>query len=384
MKILSIEPTPSPNTMKLNMDESLPERETRNFNDKNSDEAPDYAKQLLAIRGVKGLYHVADFIALERNGKVDWQEILPEARTVFSGEEHGEAETKNQDRVRHQPISESFGAINVFIQMFRGLPMQIKLADGDEEKRVGLPERFMNAAMKAGEASMNMIMERKWVEQGARYGKIEEIGNDVLEEIKAAYDDERLEALVERALSGEEETNEPKSPHYEKVTPDMLDDPDWKHRYAVLDRMDPQIEDLPVLEKALDDSKMSIRRLAVVYFGMIERPEVMPYLYRALRDKSVTVRRTAGDCLSDIGDREAIGPMAEALKDPSRIVRWRAAMFLYEVGDESAVPALREAQDDPEFEVSMQVKLALERIEKGKTAQGSVWKQMTDRFSRSD
>ncbi|HEU5139418.1 MAG TPA: virulence factor, partial [Bacillales bacterium] len=50
----------------------------------------------------------------------------------------------------------------------------------------------------------------------------------------------------------------------------------------------------------------------------------------------------------------------------------------------SAIAALREAQDDPEFEVSLQVKMALERIEKGKSAEGSVWKQMTDSLSKSE
>jgi HEAT repeat protein len=54
-------------------------------------------------------------------------------------------------------------------------------------------------------------------------------------------------------------------------------------------------------------------------------------------------------------------------------------MFLYEVGDETALPALKQAEDDPEFEVSMQVKMAIERIEGGEEAKGSVWKQMTER-----
>lgn len=40
--------------------------------------------------------------------------------------------------------------------------------------------------------------------------------------------------------------------------------------------------------------------------------------------------------------------------------------------------ALRAAEDDPEFEVSLQVKMALERIEHGEEAKGSVWKQMTE------
>lgn len=164
-----------------------------------------------------------------------------------------------------------------------------------------------------------------------------------------------------------------------KVTADMLDNTDWRKRYQLLEQMeDPTLEDLPVLEKALHDEKSSIRRLAVVYFGMIKDKKVLPYLFEGLKDKVVTVRRTAGDALSDLGFKEAIQPMADALKDTSKIVRWRAAMFLYEEGDETALPALREAQNDPEFEVQLQVKMAIERIEGGEAAQGSVWKQMTE------
>lgn len=92
----------------------------------------------------------------------------------------------------------------------------------------------------------------------------------------------------------------------------------------------------------------------------------------------MTVRRTAGDCISDLGDPSAIEAMIQALKDPSKLVRWRAAMFLYEEGDETALEALKEAEQDPEFEVSLQVKMAIERIEHGEEAKGSVWKQMTE------
>lgn len=377
MKILSIEPTPSPNTMKLNMDESLPAGEARNYKEKDKNEAPNYVQKLLMIEGVKGLYHVADFIALERNGKVDWKTILPFAREVF-----GEVQADTDDAKGPQAVTESFGAVTVFIQRFRNIPMQIKLSDDNEEKRIGLPERFTNAAMKASEASSNMLMERKWVEEGARYGNTDEIGETVAEEVNAAYDDKRLEQLISFAFEQGKEGDQPVKKAAPKITEEMLNDEDWKKRYAALDQMDPALEDLPVLEKALADPKMSIRRLAVVYLGLIEKPEVLPYLYQALEDKSVTVRRTAGDSLSDLGDQDAIGPMIALLQDPSRIVRWRAAMFLYEVGDESALPALRETQDDYEFEVSLQVKLALERIEKGKTAKGSIWKQMTQARSK--
>ena len=51
--------------------------------------------------------------------------------------------------------------------------------------------------------------------------------------------------------------------------------------------------------------------------------------------------------------------------------------LLYELGDESALPALREAQNDREFEVAMQIRQAIERIESGKVGQGPVWRQMT-------
>ena len=140
--------------------------------------------------------------------------------------------------------------------------------------------------------------------------------------------------------------------------------------------MNPTAEDLPVLARALEDPKVSIRRLATVYLGMIEGKEVLPCCTGRcgfLRHRPPD----GGDTLSDLGDPDAILPMAEALKDSNKLVRWRAARFLYEVGDERALPALREAQDDPEFEVDMQIKMAITRIESGEEASGTVWQQMT-------
>jgi HEAT repeat protein len=183
--------------------------------------------------------------------------------------------------------------------------------------------------------------------------------------------------MTEALLQKDKSEPVPARKSYE-VTTEMLNEPDWTVRYAHLEQMNPKESDLPVLDKALNDEKASIRRLAAVYLGMIEEPAVLPYLYKALKDKSVTVRRTAGDCLSDIGDPSAMQEMMLALKDKNKLVRWRAAMFLYEVGDESALEALKQAENDPEFEVSLQIKMAIERIEGGEEAKGSVWKQMTE------
>ncbi|WP_010098345.1 conserved virulence factor C family protein [Ornithinibacillus scapharcae] len=374
MKIVSMEPTPSPYSMKINVDEIMPDGKTENY--KLGDDlstAPSYIQSLFSINGVKGIYRVIDFIALERDARTPWEEILPEVRQIL-----GSIEKDMHDITKaEQAVDEHYGEIKVFIQMFRFIPTQVKLEDGEKEYRFGLPERFMHASIEASVASDNMLAERKWVEQSPRYGEVEEIGNEVLEEISAAYDNERLKELVRFALE-----NKTAPTPWRKVTLEMLDHPDWKERYAVLDKMDPSIEDLPVLDKALDDEKASIRRLATAYLGMIDDKAVLPYLYKALKDKAVNVRRTAGDCLSDLSFTEAMPEMIKTLKDSSRLVRWRAAMFLYELGDETAIPALLEAQDDPEFEVRMQIKMALARIQGGEEAKGSIWHQMTQLINK--
>ena len=42
-----------------------------------------------------------------------------------------------------------------------------------------------------------------------------------------------------------------------RVTLEMMDEEDWQKRYAHLEQMDPTEEDIPVLEKALNDPKTS-------------------------------------------------------------------------------------------------------------------------------
>ncbi|WP_018922310.1 conserved virulence factor C family protein [Salsuginibacillus kocurii] len=374
MKIVSIEPTPSPNTMKLNLDQSLPSGTSNNYRPDNKEEAPEAIQKLFTIEGIKGVYHVADFIALERHPKADWQEVLKNVRAVF-----GEG---NASYAAMSEAKDAFGEIQVQVQVFKGIPMQVKVTDGEEEKRAGLPDRFQHAAFQAQQEGDNLVMERKWEDRDARYGSdLEEVGAEVAEEIVAAYSEERLNALVKLA-HGSEDSAAKAANRYMTVTEEMLDEPDWKTRYAYLDRMNPTEADLPVLDKALDDEKPAIRRLATAYLGMIETSAVLPYLKKALQDTSVTVRRTAGDCMSDIGDPEAMGWMIDTLKDKNKLVRWRGAMFLYELGDERALPALREAQHDTEFEVAMQAKMALERIETGEEAKGSIWKQMTETIEK--
>ncbi len=371
MKIKGIEPTPSPNSMKINMDEALPGNERYNYTKENLDDAPDYIKEIFKVEGVKSVYHVADFIALDRHPRADWEDVLAGVREVFGDSDDQLSEASGQEKKEDEYLE-----ITVLIQMFRGLPMQVKLKTENEERRAGLPERFMNAALEAQKASDNLVMERKWEEQGVRYGTFEQIGQEVVEEISAAYDEERIQKLVKQAFSMESGKESPKDEVSTTEVAEKMQDEDWQTRYAALERMNPTVNDIMVLKQALKDPKPSIRRLAVVYLGMIEDEAVLPLLYAGLKDKNVAVRRTAGDCLSDLGNPSAIPAMCEALNDKNKLVRWRAARFLFEVGDETAIPALEDAEDDPEFEVRLQAKIALERIQSGEEAAGSVWQQM--------
>lgn len=371
MKINAIEPTPSPNTMKIILDEELPMGKSNNYKKDTSESAPSIIKAILNINGVKGVYHVADFLAVERNAKFDWKEILAQVRQAFG-------ETPDQAFGTGTRQNDHYGEINVLVQLYKGIPMQVKLTDGNEEKRFGLPEIFTQAILKVQKPEDNVVIMRRWKEYGVRYGDMNQVGHDIVEELQAAFPKDRLTAIVE---AEQNQTQKDKKVHLNRLKLSFrdLEHPDWRNRYRLLEQMaDPDLTDLPVLEIALGDEKVSIRRLATVYLGMIKNPQVLPLLYRALRDKTVTVRRTAGDCLSDLGFVEATAEMVKALTDDSKLVRWRAAMFLYEVGDNSALPALKQVQNDPEFEVSLQIKLAIERIEGGEEAKGSVWKQMTD------
>ncbi|HSU79927.1 MAG TPA: virulence factor [Candidatus Angelobacter sp.] len=371
MKLVKIEPTPSPNNMKLVVSDRLPMGESYSYTKERGKEAPFLLQNVLNLEGVKSLYRVADFISLERQPQMEWEDLLPKVRAIFNSEES----VKGHEAKPEGNGDAAYGEIRVFTQMLFGIPMQVKLEAHGEEIRVGLPEKFSQAVMKAQKAAINLIFDRKWVENYPRYGEVESIRTDVLDELSAAYDEQRLNDLVERALYPERYKVE--SP-FKKVTLKEMADPDWKNRYAALDRMDPTLDDLPVLIKALEDEKVAIRRLAVVYLGMLESSEVLSFLFKALKDRTVTVRRTAGDVLSDLGDVKAIPAMMDALNDPSKIVRWRAAMFLYEVGDETALSVLKEKKNDPEFEVALQIQMAIERIEGGEEAKGSVWKQMTE------
>jgi len=386
MRLIYIEPTPSPNTMKLNVDEKHPQGRRDTYTTADAASAPESLRGLLAIEGVRRLFRTADFIALDRKPGADWERILAEARTILQADEGpGSGAASDQEAA-----ADSFGEAHTLVQMYRDIPMQVRVRMGDREVRAAMPAAYAEAVTTAAGASM--IRERKLEELGVRYGEPEDIAAELVKELVAAYPQERLDELVAAAIaqggtvSTDEAPTVPVRP--EPLTAEQLAErmasPEWSVRYEALSRTTPQLVMLPQLAQALTDDNTSIRRLAVVYLGELRVPEALPHLFTALRDHSASVRRTAGDTLSDLGDPAAIGPMTESLRDPNKLVRWRAARFLYEIGDESALESLRTAADDPEFEVRLQARMAVERIERGEEAAGSVWQQMTARTRGQD
>jgi HEAT repeat protein len=364
--------------MKLHLDESLEPGIRKTYTLDNERSAPAWIREMLHIQGVKSVFHTLDFVALERQGSADWSAILGEVQERF-----GQEGLTSQFTEEDAEAGSHYGEAEVFVQFFRGIPMQIRVKSGTQEVRRALSDRFTKAVMEVTAATM--IKERKLKDYGVRYGELEDIAGEVEQELEAAFPEDRLKQVIEQAIAhgaSESEFEEERRELSDAELAEAMQSADWKVRYAALDGMQPTEERLPIIRQALHDEKMQTRRLAVVYLGDLRTPEAMELLYEALKDSSPTVRRTAGDTLSDIGDPAATPAMQATLKDSSKIVRWRAARFLYEVGTEEARDALEEAVNDPEFEVSLQARMALERIESGEQAAGTVWQQMAKR-SRS-
>lgn len=367
MKIITIEPTPSPNTMKVVVDQELPFGKSHNYKKDNIEDAPKEIQELFAIDGVKGVYHVADFLAIERIAKFTWESILASVENVFGAD--------NKEEASEQPL-DHYGEVYVHVQQYKGIPLQVKVFDSESESRFGLSVRFTKALDEAMAGDQeNYIMLRKWVDYGVRYGAQKEIGEQLVKELEATFPESKLQELILEKDNHAEEKTAVRVP----FTLDQFEVSEWEARFQLLNNLiNPEVEDLPVLAKAVQDEQVSIRRLATVYLGLIEDEKVIPYLEIALKDKSSAVRRTAGDAMSDLGFEQFTDAMKVALFDKNKLVRWRAAMYFYEVGDEEALPALTEAMDDKEYEVKLQIRMAIARIEGGEEAKGSVWKQMSE------
>jgi len=88
MNIVSIEPTPNPNSMKINLDEKLDPGKKYTFIKKDKERCPVQFKDILDIDGVTSIFRVADFLSVQRHPSADWEEILARVRTIIEGVSH--------------------------------------------------------------------------------------------------------------------------------------------------------------------------------------------------------------------------------------------------------------------------------------------------------
>jgi hypothetical protein len=364
INIVSFEPTPSPNVMKLSLAEMLPAGVRYQFEITDWSIAPEPFCTLLHIEGVKSVYATADFIALERRNGADWRSILVHVPGIDESQlntiQRKDKETAQLDSLIATSVEEEY---LVLVQKIANIPMQVKLTGNSGEYRFAMPEYIVQSAVESSKKTANMIVHREWHEIGARYGVALDLGPLLVAEQTAIH---------AHILPVAQNSDAPEAQNSTSLT-------SWQERYARLNAADITEENMNLFASALRDAHPSVRRLAVVLIGELKQPLYFTYLFKALRDPAISVRRTAGDTLSDLGDPLAVPYMVEALADSHKLMRWRAARFLYECGDASAIPALTTALSDKEFEVSLQAKLALERIVAGSTPTGTMWQQMTNR-----
>ncbi|MEM9808084.1 MAG: virulence factor, partial [Cyanobacteria bacterium P01_D01_bin.56] len=360
MKLRSIETTPSPNCMKLNLDAPVSTtaitlnqgRGEKVKNDRTNPKAPAFAQKLVAIAGVKSVFIMDDFITLTRRGNVDWQPILTAAGNLIglsdaadpslvqnitaSGQDNASAKASTSS-------TQNFGQVEVAVQMFREIPVQVRATSGSgEQARVTLPERFAQALQRSIVATgADYVAERRWAPYQPQFGNLAEIAQQVADELVALISEQDLAQLEQRSIDTSQTNGaQAPAPSQQKLLAE-LQQSNWKRRLKAVQQIEVDDNTFATIIALLKDDKVAIRRWAAALLGSSECVEAVQPLHEVLQtDKSAIVRRTAGDALSDLGDLRAGEAMIAALQDTSSLVRWRASRFLTELGDKTAVAPL--------------------------------------------
>lgn len=391
MQLRSIETTPSPHCIKLNLNEVISAKALTFQQSTTTPNAPAFVQHLLAIESVQSVFLFQDFITLTRKGNADWQTILAKAADIIGMAEDADrtllfqfsqppVTATSANLTNGQPAS-NFGDVEVAVQVFRAIPVQVRAISADgQQARVALPDRFSQALQRAIDATKaNYVAERRWQPYQSPAGSPHEVARLVADEIVNLIDEDELTRIETAAISNYTEPEQSNAPDRQQALLTELRHPNWEHRLKALQQLEVKPETLHQVLTLLSDEQSTIRRWAAALLGASGMEEaVEPLCWLAKSDPSAIVRRTAGDALSDLGDVAAMATMTQALADPSKLVRWRAARFLNEMGDSSAVDALHQAiKSETEFDVRIEMMAALERIEGGGDTLLPMWQRIT-------
>ena len=194
MHLKSVETTPNPNSMKLNLDGNVGAAVTYTSTDKSA--CPKFISDLLGITGIQSVFACQDFLTLNKDPRCNWQNILREAKAIMSGESTSEPAGNNR-----QEHAEPLGQVQLLVQTFRGIPIQIKAVDPTGETRSSMGERFNEAAQYIQcQLSSDYLKERHWADHGIRYGTREEVVEQLKDELNGIFDAARLEQTKTEAV----------------------------------------------------------------------------------------------------------------------------------------------------------------------------------------
>ncbi|PZO19534.1 MAG: PBS lyase [Leptolyngbya foveolarum] len=384
MKLRSIETTPSPNCMKLNLNASVSDKPLTLSVGEVAADTPEVFQNLLAIAGIQSVFLMGDFITLTRRGNVDWQPILVAAGDLLGMAENADAGLSDSLKAgkpsQSATADRDFGQVEVAIQMFRGIPVQVRAIAGSEQARVALPNRFNQALQRAIVATQaDYVAERIWSPYQPQFGNPNEIAQQVADELDSLTNEHDLALLEKAAVDPDQRTTVQGEKLSQQSLLAELKQSDWKRRLKAIQQIEIDAETFPAVVLALKDNRNAIRRWAAALLGASEQVEAVEPLCEVLQnDGSAIVRRTAGDALSDLGEASAIAAMVEALQDQSGLVRWRAGRFLNEVGDRPILPQLiKAAEFESEFDVRVEMQAAIDRIQAGKASQLPMWMRIS-------
>lgn len=385
MQIRSVETTPNPNSIKLNFYE--PVGATATYSN-SSPQAPEFVDKLLAIDGLQSVFVCGDFITLNRHPLTDWRQLLEQASWALTGEKIIDTGPFSSSLTLSPSSSAAQeGQIQILVQTFSGIPLQVKAVDLEGETRLSLGSHFNEAAQLIQKTTgADFLKERQWVDHGFRYGPRAEMAEQVVSELQNYFSPERLDLAVREAIGKKELDGAQKLEELADFSAieKLFLDHQWQQRLLAvqeLSRLDTSQSPVAInlLIAALQDSNAQVRRLAAAALGTTGSAVAVPSLCQSLiEDSSVAVRRTAGDALSDIGDASAAAAMAQALSDGNKLVRWRAARFLNDLGTAESLPFLEAALQESEYEVLLEINAAIDRIKGGGQGAGPAWRRIAD------
>ena len=263
-------------------------------------DTPAFAQQLLAIESVQSVFLFQDFITLTRQGNADWQPILAKAadiigvakdadKALIAQVSPSQIAATSANSTTEQPTRSNFGQVEVAVQMFRAIPIQVRAVSADgQQARVALPDRFNQALQRTIVATgANYVAERRWEPYQSPAGSADEVAQLVADEIVNLIDEDELARIETAAISNHAET---KQSNYNDLHQSLLmelQDPNWKHRLKALQQIEINSETLDRVLTLLNDEQSTIRCWAAALVGASGMADaVQPLCRLALTDPS--------------------------------------------------------------------------------------------------